>query len=247
MAEIVITTLAERPEVTPYLGDFWSVWPRFMLNDLIADALLWRATADFADQCLIATEDGELVAHARSIAFAFGDDEDRMELPPGGWDQVVQWGCQDLDRGRAANVSSALEIMIRPSHTGRGLSYEMLAAMKAAVRAKGHGTLYAPVRPNGKADPAVPMVEYVEQVRADGLPVDPWLRVHVRAGGTIVQVAPRSMVIAGTLDEWRSWTGLPFDRTGPVLVPKALAPVMCDVEHDHAVYVEPNVWVRHDL
>ncbi|MEV6286250.1 hypothetical protein [Kribbella sp. NPDC051770] len=55
------------------------------------------------------------------------------------------------------------------------------------------------------------------------------------------------MVIAGTLGEWRAWTGLPFDRTGPVLVPKALAPVMCDAEHDHAVYVEPNVWVRHDL
>jgi hypothetical protein len=84
-------------------------------------------------------------------------------------------------------------------------------------------------------------------VRSDGLPVDPWLRVHVRAGGKIIQVAPRSMVIAGTLAEWREWTELPFDRTGSVLVPKALAPVMCDAEHDHAVYVEPNVWVRHDL
>ncbi|MEV8371134.1 hypothetical protein AB0P21_00245 [Kribbella sp. NPDC056861] len=41
--------------------------------------------------------------------------------------------------------------------------------------------------------------------------------------------------------------GLPFDRTGEVVVPQALVPVHCDVEHDHAVYVEPNVWVRHDL
>jgi hypothetical protein len=24
-------------------------------------------------------------------------------------------------------------------------------------------------------------------------------------------------------------------------------PVVCDVEHDYAVYVEPNVWVRHRL
>jgi hypothetical protein len=23
-------------------------------------------------------------------------------------------------------------------------------------------------------------------------------------------------------------------------------PVHCEVEHDHAVYVEPNVWVRHE-
>jgi hypothetical protein len=91
------------------------------------------------------------------------------------------------------------------------------------------------------------MTEYVAQVRDDGLPVDPWLRVHVKAGGKIVKVAPRSMVIAGTLAEWREWTGLPFDQTGDVVVPKALVPVHADLAHDHAVYVEPNVWVRDDL
>ena len=32
------------------------------------------------------------------------------------------------------------------------------------------------------------------------------------------------MVIPGTLEEWREWTGLPFDTTGPVEVPKALVP-----------------------
>ena len=71
------------------------------------------------------------------------------------------------------------------------------------------------------------------------------LRVHVRAGGRIDRVAPRSMVIPGTVEEWRSWTGLPFDTTGPVVVPGALVPVMCDAEHGTATYVEPNVWVRH--
>ncbi|MEV6286249.1 hypothetical protein [Kribbella sp. NPDC051770] len=106
MPEIVITTLAERPEVTPYLGDFWGVWPRFMLNDLIADALLWRVTEEFADQCLIATEDGELVAHARSIGFCF-----RVRGSDGaaGWrvgsgDAV---GCDDLDRGRVQRSSGS--------------------------------------------------------------------------------------------------------------------------------------------
>ena len=55
------------------------------------------------------------------------------------------------------------------------------------------------------------------------------------------------MVMVGSLAQWREWTGLPFDRTGDVIVPEALVPVHCDVEHDHAVYVEPNVWVEHDL
>jgi hypothetical protein len=91
------------------------------------------------------------------------------------------------------------------------------------------------------------MTEYIEQVRDDGLPVDPWLRVHVKAGGKIRQVAPTSMVMAGSLADWRKWTGLPFDQTGEVIVPKALVPVQCNVEHNHAVYVEPNVWIQHDL
>lgn len=90
-----------------------------------------------------------------------------------------------------------------------------------------------------------PMSSYAMRVRHDGLPVDPWLRVHVRAGGRIAKVAPHSMVVPGTLDEWREWTGLLFDRTGPVIVPQALTPVHCDVEHEVAVYVEPNVWVVH--
>jgi hypothetical protein len=81
----------------------------------------------------------------------------------------------------------------------------------------------------------------------DGLPQDPWLRVHVRAGGRIVGTCKRATVIAGTLEQWRSWTGLPFDASGPVVVPGALVPVHCSVEHDYAVYVEPGVWVHHRL
>jgi len=91
------------------------------------------------------------------------------------------------------------------------------------------------------------MARYTELRRDDGLPDDPWLRVHVRAGGRILRVAPASMVMAGSLAEWRAWTGLPFDRTGEVTVPEALVPVHCDTGHDHAVYVEPNVWVEHRL
>jgi hypothetical protein len=160
---------------------------------------------------------------------------------------VLQWGFEDLRFERETNVSSALEIVIKPTHLGRGLSYRMLQAMRDAVKAKGHTTLYAPVRPNGKADARMPMSQYVDQTREDGLPVDPWLRVHVKAGGKIVKVASTSMLIAGSLAEWRTWTGLPFDQTGEVIVPQALVPVLADVDHDRAIYAEPNVWIQHDL
>ena len=247
MSDIEITTLADRPALMEQLTSFApDGWPEFMTKDKTANALLGQVWRLFPAQCVVATEDGTLVAFGRSIPFVFPDD-DRSELPDAGWDQVMVWGMTDHRHDREPNASSALEILISESHKGKGLSYLMLDALKTAVRQLGHTTLYAPVRPNGKTDPQLSMAAYVRQVRDDGLPVDPWLRVHVRAGGTIVKVAPASMVIAGSLAQWRQWTGLAFDRDGDVEVPGALTPVHCSLTHDRAVYVEPNVWIRHDL
>jgi hypothetical protein len=247
VSDIEITTLAERPDLHEQLMEFApDAWPEFMTRDKTANALLGLVWQLFPAQCLVATENGSLVAFGRSIPFVFPD-EHRTELPDSGWDQVLVWGMADHRRGRVPNVSSALEILIGESHKGKGLSYLMLDALKTAVRRLGHATLYAPVRPNGKTDQRLPMATYVRQVRDDGLPVDPWLRVHVRSGGTIVKVAPASMVIAGSLREWRQWTGLAFDGDGDVEVPGALAPVHSSLAHDRAVYVEPNVWIRHEL
>lgn len=71
------------------------------------------------------------------------------------------------------------------------------------------------------------------------------LRVHVRIGARIVKVCPLSMTVPGTLAQWREWTGLALTSSGAVDVPGALTPVHVAVEHDHAVYVEPNVWLHH--
>jgi hypothetical protein len=212
----------------------------------VSNSLLGQIPGTFPDYSVVATLDGAVVARGLSVPFAFPT-ERRPELPDDGWDAVMMWGMADHRRGDVPTVASALEIAIDQDHLGKGLSYTMLDAMRDAVRKQGHDALYAPVRPNGKTDPSLPMATYVGQLRGDGLPVDPWLRVHVKAGGTIQKIAPASMVIPGSLAQWRDWTGLPFDTHGDVHVPGTLAPVHCDLTHDHAVYVEPNVWVRHDL
>ena len=122
----------------------------------------------------------------------------------------------------------------------------MLAALKDCARAKGFAELYAPVRPNQKHQlPRMPVRDYLQQRRPDGLLADSWLRTHLAIGGEIIKIAPCSMTIVGTLAEWTQWTGVTFDRSGEVELPNALVPVTASVAHDYAVYVEPNVWVRH--
>jgi hypothetical protein len=155
-----------------------------------------------------------------------------------------------LDRlaGRRGNLVSALEISIRSDVRGQGLAGLMLAAMRDNSAALGFHSLVAPVRPSSKhLHPELSIEQYAALSRDDGLPVDPWLRVHVRAGGTIVGVSARAMTMAGSLAQWRDWTGLPFDTTGPVTVPEALVPVYCDVTQDYAVYCEPCIWIHHRL
>jgi hypothetical protein len=201
----------------------------------------------YLDFVLVGLDGGKVVARAFSVPFAFGI-EGRRELPDAGWDAVIRWAHEDHLAGREPNAVSALEISLVPQARGAGHSRTMLDAMKANARAHGFADLYAPVRPNEKhLQPLTPMSFYVGQLRTDGLPADAWLRTHVRIGGRIVRVAPCSMTIVGTIEEWSRWTGMTFDRSGQHAVEGALTPVTISLEHDYGIYVEPNVWVHHPL
>jgi GNAT superfamily N-acetyltransferase len=248
MPEITIHRLDQRPDLIDRVYEVDHSWPDFMGRDPVANALYWQVAGTFPQFCVVATDESDaVVATGRALAFAL-EVPNRGALPDGGLDRVTIWAFDDKLEGRTPDIASAVEIAIGRGHQGAGLSHRMVAALRDAARAAGLTRLVAPVRPNAKhLHPHLPMAQYITMVRDDGLPVDPWLRVHVRAGGRIIAVAPASMVMVGSLAEWRSWTGLPFDRTGDVIVPEALVPVHCDTEHDHAVYVEPNVWVSHDL
>ncbi|MGH8829085.1 MAG: N-acetyltransferase [Jiangellaceae bacterium] len=251
VTDLTVVTLAQRPDLAHMLWQISDVWPTFMLQDPVSDFYYDVVERDFPEYVLLAFEAGRpdvTVARAFSVPFAFGPDVGRDQLPDAGWDAVIGWGWHDHTHGPAPTHVSALEISIASGRRGEGLAAVMLEAMRSNVKRLGFSDLFAPVRPSGKpSEPGIPMTEYAFRTRPDGLPSDPWLRVHARAGGEIVRVCPRAMTISGSLAEWREWTGLPFDRTGDVELPGGLVPVHCSVEHDHAVYVEPGVWVHHKL
>ncbi|RCV50999.1 N-acetyltransferase [Marinitenerispora sediminis] len=247
----LVIQLAERPDLFPRFHELASVWAPFMGGDPVVQTFREHMEV-FSKYLLVAFDPDEpdrLVARATSIPFRLARGGDAPEaLPDAGWDQVVRWAAADLRAGVEPDTVSALEIAVAPDYLGRGMSPHMVRALRENTRRLGFDTLVAPVRPNGKhLHPRVPMSEYAYWTRDDGLPHDPWMRVHARLGATVEGVCPLSMTVPGTLDQWRTWTGLPFDRSGPVEVPGALVPVDVTIEHDHAVYVEPNVWMRHKL
>jgi len=106
----------------------------------------------------------------------------------------------------------------------------------------------APVRPTLKAEhPRVAMSEYITWRTEKDESFDPWIRTHERMGARILDVASNSLTVAGSIQEWREWTGLEISASGDLTVPGALTTVHMDCENDLGIYEEPNVWLKHLL
>jgi len=148
--------------------------------------------------------------------------------------------------GHTPTLVSALYIEVAEAHRGHHLSAHMLALMRQIARAQGFDHLVAPVRPSWKSRyPLMPIAEYLRWQNADGLPFDPWLRVHVRAGGHVLHPCPRAMTVRGSRQQWTTWTGLDFPGDGNYIIPHGLVPV--SIQGTTGEYIEPGVWVVHRL
>jgi hypothetical protein len=141
----------------------------------------------------------------------------------------------------APDAASALAIEIRTDHQGRGLSARTLQAMAAICAEHGLHRLIAPVRPSWKERyPTVPIERYAAWRREDGLPFDPWLRVH--ACGWRRDPHARAAVDADHGDRGGvgGVDGLAYPESGEYVFPRGLAPLRVDRERDRGVYFEPT-------
>lgn len=190
------------------------------------------------------------------------------------------------------NALSALSITVREDRRNQGLAEQLIDAMKQTAHVERLRILIAPLRPTRKMHHAsVEMEEYVdwtlprhqekqsqstivstpspEKVRccaeASTVPFDPWLRKHIRLGGTVAKIAPESMGVCGSFADWQAWTGIDFHRlrrqfrqsatskaggSGPeayweITIPGGLVPLKVFPSPQVCVYTEPNVWLCH--
>ncbi len=242
-----IVTAQERPE-WGLTGDelINRAWPELVLHDPVASRYWDRLYQDFAEYQFALFDGEQIIAVANSLPlFWHGDWQD---LPDEGWDWEIEKGFLDREAGQRPNILGALGITIDPKYQGKGLSGRAVEAMKDIGRAHGLTALIAPVRPNLKSRyPLIPMERYIQWRDANGLPFDPWLRVHARLGAELVKVCPKAMVISGSVARWAEWTGMRLPESGSYIVPGALNPIDIDCEANQGVYVEPNVSMVHRI
>ena len=124
----------------------------------------------------------------------------------------------------------------------------MVQAVRSVTEAKGLPALIIPLRPSEKHRyPLTSLDDYINWTTDEGEPFDAWLRVHVRAGARIIKVCHTSKTIGGSRAEWEQWTGMKFPQSGMYIILGALSPIEVNVETDTVVYVEPNVWIVHEV
>jgi GNAT superfamily N-acetyltransferase len=233
-----IFTVERKPELEERLGEVGDPWPEFIHHDEVVNRHWPRLYDEFRHfQLVLYEEDGDtLLGKGCTI--------------PVKWDgctETLSDGVLDaLEAGGDGNVLCALVAVVDPAHQGRGLSGTIIQGMAQIAAAHGLDCLIAPVRPTWKERyPLAPIERYMRWTRADGLPFDPWIRVHHRLGAELLRVARRALDIRGSVAEWEEWTGMAFPESGDYVVPGALVPVQIDRERDEGRYVEPNVWMRH--
>jgi GNAT superfamily N-acetyltransferase len=240
-------TLTQRSDLESRVRSLPDTFPEFMHHDGAVNRHWSGLFIDFAAfQIAVCDDEGGIVVAGHCILMFW---DETIDWLPAGLDGVFERAFEDLEQEPAPMVVSALLVIVPQAYRGRGLSSEILTAIKGVATEHGLGDLIAPVRPTLKDRyPLPPMERYFRWERDEDLPFDPWLRVHWRLDAEFLRVEPRSMVITGEISEWEEWTGMRFPESDAYVVPGALLqPVVMALERELGSYEEPNVWMRHPV
>jgi GNAT superfamily N-acetyltransferase len=234
-------TYAERPDLAARTGEIEDTLATFMGHGAVALRHWGKLRPELPELQLVLWDEQRdaVVGHARTLPARAADGL------PGGIDDMLESWFGDGARPEP-DVLSAMVAVVDRDHHRQGLSRLLIEAMRDLAGRAGFSSLIAPVRPTWKERyPLISMERYARWTREDGLPFDPWLRVHARLGAELLEVCPASMRIEGSGQEWESWTGMKFPDDGAYVVPGALVPV--EFADGRGTYVEPNIWMRHSV
>lgn len=240
-----VHTAAERP-------DLWEsaeaqqlaerVWPEYNRHGNHTDSYLSILFPRHASLQALFVDRRSRRLVGRDLTIPFSWDGTLGDLPRGR-DGV---GRRALDGSKPPTALSALAAEVDPDFQGYGLSRYLISTMVSLARAAGLAPLVAPVRPTLKDRyPLISIERYAAWRREDGLPFDPWIRVHARLGGRILRSEPRSLEISAPVRDWEAWTGMRLPEDGDYVIPGGLAPVA--IRGGIGDYCEPNVWMLHEV
>lgn len=236
-----LVTIEEQPDLLSHIDHLGlDSFPRYLFEgDAVLKAGWDRILRQFPDCQFALFEGEEMVGGGVTV--------------PLYWDKTVEGLPTVIDElfdteTREPNILCAIAGLVVDKHQGRGISTDVLLGMKSIAEKRKLDSLMAPVRPNRKElYPLIPIEDYMHWKRDDGLPYDPWIRVHARLNAPLLRVMPKCIIATGTVAQWEEWTGLHFKQSGSYVIEGALNPIEIDLEKDQGLYIEPAVWMEHKV
>lgn len=239
----MLIQVADAPEFDEEASTvFAEGWPEFIFHDALAKQYNDRRSRLFPQW-----EFYFVSAHRRLIAGCWGVplawDGSVPDLP-GGYTDALARSVTSYEQGIEPNTFVLMAAAVRADQQGQGTAAALITAVRDRAVAAGLTRVIAPLRPTLKTRyPLTDIATYQTWTRDDGLPLDPWLRTHVRLGATVLAPAPTSQTITGTVVEWEKWTGMAFPSGGTYTIPSGLSTLT--ITNGIGTYTEPNIWVRH--
>jgi GNAT superfamily N-acetyltransferase len=217
-------------------------WPEFIFHDALAKQYNERRARYFAKwEFYFVSPEPRLVAGCWGVPLAW--DASKADLPDGYTDALAR-SVTSYEQGIEPNTFVLMAAAVRAGQQGQGTAAALITAVRNRAVAAGLTQVIAPLRPTLKTRyPLTDIATYATWTREDGLPLDPWLRTHVRLGATILAPAPASQTITGSVEEWEQWTGMTFPSPGTYTIPAGLSTLT--IANGVGTYTEPNIWVRH--
>ncbi|RIX28517.1 hypothetical protein [Amnibacterium setariae] len=209
------------------------------------DSDVWwdRVRRWFPELHVVLEDDDGPVASAWGVPLAWSGAVDDL---PSGYTESLRRAVEGHEQGARPTALVVCAAVVLPERARSGLAGRLLEAMRDLPAAAHLAHVLVPVRPTLKGRyPLADIDAFTRWARPDGLPLDPWLRTHVRIGGRIIATAPASQTLRASVADWEAWSGLALPASGPYVVPDAPAPLVVDRDADVGVLVEPNVWVQH--
>lgn len=238
-------SFAQKPDCRPQIERLTrEVWPTYLLVDGLKNwEVLFGLFPEF--QILLCDPKDKLLAVGHTVPVPW--DGTPADLPSS-IDEILVRAKHARHRQPTPKVLCAVAAMVDVNCRGMNLSTAVISQMKVLARQHGCHSLIAPVRPTWKSRyPLTPMNRYVEWKRADGAPLDPWIRVHWRLGARPLGVISTRLTVERTVQEWESWTGMVFPGSGPYIIEGGLQPLEIDREENVGRYSDPNYWMHYSL
>lgn len=221
-----------------------NAFPEFMYYSEIADNYWKKMIAYYKEYQLLVVEEDQIITVINCMPMNLDIPDE--ELPEEAFNWALEKGIKDFEAGKEINAVMGVQIIVPEAHQGKGISSIVAEELKNMCVKRGMKRLIIPIRPTLKSKYPITNVDnYITWKNKDGLPFDPWLRVHVRKNAKIINACKKAFEVKGTVKEWEAWTNMKFPESGEYVIEGALCPIVIDRENNLGTYIEPNVWISY--